>query len=194
MIVLMLRLANRHPRPSASARRRLTCVASSVVVSLVVTVTAQSPTVRQAPSAHAPTTSLAIAGDVPHPLTLDLAALRAMSRHMVTVREHDVTHTYDGVLVGDLLARAGAPLGDRFRGPAVSTYVLATASDGYEVVYSLAELDPAFTHSEVIVADTVDGGPLDATTGPLRVVVPGDVRPARSIRMLQRLEVVQIKK
>jgi DMSO/TMAO reductase YedYZ molybdopterin-dependent catalytic subunit len=168
-------------------------VAASVAVSLVAIVAAQSPAPR-ATAAPTPATSLAITGDVPHPLTLDLAALRAMPRHSVTVREHDVTRTYDGVLVGDLLARAGAPLGDRFRGPAVSTYVLATASDGYEVVYSLAELDPTFTHSEAIVADTVDGAPLDATTGPLRIVVPGDVRPARSIRMLQRLDVVQVKK
>jgi hypothetical protein len=54
-------------------------------------------------------------------------------------------------------------LGSDIRGNAVATYVVASASDGYQVVFSLAELDPAFTGSEVIVADTIDGKSLFAS-------------------------------
>ena len=42
------------------------------------------------------------------------------------------------------------------RGDAVASYVVASASDGYQVVFSLAEPDPAFSGSEIIVADTTE--------------------------------------
>jgi DMSO/TMAO reductase YedYZ molybdopterin-dependent catalytic subunit len=147
--------------------------------------------------AQAPQTSatLAVAGDVRTPLTLALDDLKAMPRTHVEVKDEKGTLVkYDGVLVEEILKRAGAPLGAELRGPALSTYVLASATDGYQVVFSLAELDPALTASEIIVADTIDGQPLSATQGPLRIVSPKDARPARSVRMLTRLDVVRLKK
>ena len=72
--------------------------------------------------------------------------------------------------------------------------MVASASDGYQVVFSIGELDPAMTSSEIIVADTIDSKPLFAHQGPLRIVAPKDARGARSIRMLTRLEVVRLKK
>ena len=100
---------------------------------------------------------------------------------------------YEGVLVGEMLKRAGAPLGSDLRGNAVATYVMASATDGYQVVFSLAELDHGFTGNDIIVADTIDGKPLFAYQGPLRIVAPKDSRGARSIRMLERLEVVRLR-
>src|SRR5262245_61297658 len=139
--------------------------------------------------------ALKVTGDVRTPLSLSPEELKAMPRKRVEVKDQDGrTVAYEGVLVGEILTRAGAKLGSEMRGDAVATYVVASASDGYQVVFSLAELDPAFTGSEVIVADTIDGKPLFAYQGPLRIVAPKDTRAARSIRMLERLEVVQLKK
>jgi hypothetical protein len=112
----------------------------------------------------------------------------------VEVAEDGRTLVYEGVLVGELLKLAGVPLGADLRGDAVATYVLATASDGYRAVFALAELDPAFTASEVLVADTLDGRPLFAYQGPVRIVAPKDLRGARSVRMLSRLDVVRVRK
>jgi hypothetical protein len=70
----------------------------------------------------------------------------------------------------------------------------AIAGDGYQVVFSLGELDPALAGRDIIVADTADDKPLPDTQGPLRIVVPGDSRPARSVRMLERLQVVRVRK
>jgi DMSO/TMAO reductase YedYZ molybdopterin-dependent catalytic subunit len=67
------------------------------------------------------------------------------------------------------------------------------ASDGYRAVFSLAELDPELTGSQVI-ADRVDGKPLLADNGPLRIVAPKDLAGARSIRMLEKIEVVRLPK
>ena len=139
--------------------------------------------------------TLSVAGDVRTPLSITPAELKAMPRTSVDVKDEDGrTVKYEGVLVGELLKRAGATLGGDMRGNAMTTYVLASASDGYQVLFSLAELDPAFTSSDIIVADTVDGKPLFAYQGPFRIVSPKDARPARSIRMLQRLDVVRLKK
>jgi outer membrane receptor protein involved in Fe transport len=138
--------------------------------------------------------TLAVDGAVSTPLALTPAHLKAMPRTTVSVQEEGRAVTYEGVLVGELLKRAGAPLGGELRGNAVATYVLASASDGYQVVFSLAGLDPAFTGSDIIVADLIDGQPLFAKQGPFRIIAPKDTRASRSIRMLERIEVVRLKK
>ena len=139
-------------------------------------------------------TSLSITGDVARPLTLTTAELKAMPRTTVSIVDQGREVNYTGVLAGDVLARAGAPLGRDLSGPAMTTYVVASAKDGYQVVFSLAELDPALTSNDIIIADTVDGQPLFDYQGPLRIVAPRDKRGARSIRMLQRLDVVRLRK
>lgn len=73
----------------------------------------------------------------------------------------------------------------------MTTYVLATAADNYRVVFSLAELDSAFLDSDVLVAETLDGAPLGPKEGPLKLVAPREKRPARWIRMLQSITVLQ---
>ena len=96
--------------------------------------------------------------------------------------------------MAELLKRAGAPLGKALRGDAMATYVVASATDGYRVVFSLAELDPEFTNSEIIVADRTNGDALLPDQGPIRIVCPKDNAGARSVRMLERIEVVRLAK
>jgi hypothetical protein len=96
---------------------------------------------------------------------------------------------YEGVRLSDLLLKAGAPMGEKLRGQELGTYVVARASDGYAVMYSLAELDPAMTDNQIMVADTMNGKALAPKERPFRVVVPGDKRPARWVRMVSEFEV-----
>lgn len=77
-------------------------------------------------------------------------------------------------------------------GPAMASYVVAEAEDGYRVVFSLAELDSGMTDSGIIVADTMDGAPLGEKVGPFRIVAPREKRPARWIRMLKSITVVSL--
>lgn len=118
----------------------------------------------------------------------DLAALPRLALDVQNSHNGQAEH-YEGVRMSDLLAKAGAPLGDKLRGRAMGTYVRAVASDGYAVVYSLAEVDPAFHDNQIIVADRMNGKPLDSKEGPFKAVAPGDKRPARWIRMLVELKV-----
>ena len=135
---------------------------------------------------------LKIGGAVTTPLTLTVADLKAMPRTTIrAVNSHEKkAETYEGVLLEELLRKAGAPHGEQLRGQLMTSYVIAEAEDGYRVVFSLAELDSGFLDSEVLVADTVDGAPIGPKLGPFRLVAPHEKRPARWVRMLKSITVV----
>lgn len=186
-------MGDRSIASNARGRRGLLGVAAGLVVVAACGVAhAQGATPAQA--AAPASVTLAVGGDVKTPLTLGASDLKGMPRTKVEIKEDARTIVYEGVLLGEILKRAGASLGPELRGDAIASYVLATAGDGYQVVFSLAEVDPVFTANDVIVADTIDGKPLFAYQGPFRIVAPRDTRAARSIRMLQRIEVVRLRK
>src|SRR5258708_8748780 len=82
----------------------------------------------QTPSA---TSELRISGAVSTPLVLTLADLKNMPRKKLTVvNPHDKkTQAYEGVLLVELLLKAGLPQGESLRGASMATYVLAESSD-----------------------------------------------------------------
>ncbi len=165
------------------------------MLALLLALTAASEAVAQSPPAAgvpAAATSVSVGGDVPRPFTLTLDDLKAMPHTTVTVDAEG--KTYEGVLLGEVLKRAGAPLGRDLSGKAVASYVRATATDGYEAIFALAEADPAFTGSELIIAFAIDGKGLFDYQSPMRIVAPHDKRATRSVRMLKTIEVVQTRK
>jgi hypothetical protein len=108
------------------------------------------------------------------------------------VNPHDKkTEVYEGVLLTELLKRAGVPQGEQLKGAAMNISVIAEASDNYHAVFSLAELDAGIGDAEVLVADTLDGAAIGGDLGPLRLVAPHDKRPARWVRMLKAITVVK---
>jgi DMSO/TMAO reductase YedYZ molybdopterin-dependent catalytic subunit len=169
--------------------RRVASVLLTLTVLCPLPVRAQDA---QRPASPASPAALTIAGDVATPLTLSLADLKAMPRTRVEHIDHDVKRVHEGVLVSAILERAGVPVGTGLRGEALVTVVVAQATDGYGVAFSLGELDAALARQDIIVADTTDGAALAEPQGPLRLVVPKDSRGARSVRMLVRLEVVRL--
>ena len=52
--------------------------------------------------------------------------------------------------------------------------MLAEARDGYQVLFSLGEVDPAFIDNEILLADTANGKALFGAQGRFRLVVPKD--------------------
>ena len=128
-------------------------------------------------------------------LILKVANLKAMPRTAVTVHnEHaKADETYVGVRLADVLAKMGAPLGHDLRGAALCGYLVATGSDGYVAVIALAEVDPSFHPGEVLVADTMNGAPMDSKSGPFKLIVTEDKRPARWVRNLVNIELKSAK-
>lgn len=135
-----------------------------------------------------------VTGAVKQALTLSADDLAKMPRATVKTTSGGMETVYEGVWLHDVLKKAGVPQGGELRGKALSSYVLAEAQDGYQVVFSLGELDPSFIDNEILLADTANGKPLFGVQGRFRLVVPKDKPGARSIRMLTKIEVVQVRK
>ena len=143
----------------------------------------------------APAPLLTISGDISSPLQLRAEDFAKMPRQTVAVDEQDGTKVqYEGVLLKEVLTRAGAPLGKELRGKALASYVLAKAHDGYQVVFALAEVDASFANETILIADKRDGKALFGYQGPFRLVCPNDKAGARSVRMLESLEIVRLRK
>lgn len=138
--------------------------------------------------------SVAVTGAVATPLTLTAADLATMPRASVTTNSNGIATKYEGVWLSDILKKAGVALGPALRGSALSAYVVASASDGYQVVFSVGELDPEMTDGQYLLADEANGKPLFGENGAFRLIIPKDKRGARSIRMLTTLNVVQLRK
>jgi hypothetical protein len=153
--------------------------------------------VAAAQQAPAPTVAPSNASDVlsvlapaHDPLRLSARDLKALPHTSVTLHSAhtNADETYSGIRLADLLGKMGIPLGSDLRGRALANYIVATGSDGYKAVLALGEVDPSFHPGEVIVADTMEGKPLDAYSGPFKLVVTEDKRAARSVRNLTTIE------
>lgn len=115
------------------------------------------------------------------------AQLRDLHRLRVTAAYGD-HHSYAGAPISDLLALVGGPSDVTLHGPAVDQIVVVTGSDKFYAVLSIAETARSFRDTPVIVADEEDGKPLDAKEGPYRLIIGGDLKAARSVRMVTTIE------
>ncbi len=131
--------------------------------------------------------ALAIEGSGLHALTD--AEFAAVPREPVTLDVHGKWSDCSGPRLIDLLAAAGLPTGEAVRGDRLATVIVAEAADGYRVAFGLGEVERTLGNARIVVADRCDGKPLDAKTGPYRLVAGGDKRPARSARQLVRIVV-----
>jgi hypothetical protein len=121
----------------------------------------------------------------------DLAALPHQDVTAYDFHEKQ-NHVYSGVPVRALLAKAGVEFGEKLRGPKLRAVVIAHTKDHYDIVYALAEFDAAFNPRTILLVDRQDGQALPDGMGPVRLVIPGDQRPARWARMVTSLEVVSV--
>ncbi len=125
-------------------------------------------------------------------LELDLAALSALPARELQAGPHgEAPSRWTGVPLRELLSQVGVPAGESLRGRNLTQLVRITATDGYQVVFSLAEIDAGFAGAEVLLAYRRDGAELDAD-GPFRLVVPGDRRAGRWVRNVARIELLDV--
>jgi DMSO/TMAO reductase YedYZ molybdopterin-dependent catalytic subunit len=160
-----------------------------LLVGLLAGIPAAAQTAAPAASGDA---ALVVKGAVRQELRLTAGDLKSMPRAKATAKDHDgAAHEFEGVPLQAVLAKAGAPQSGDLRGKNMTLVVVAEAGDGYKAAFSLAETDGDFAAEQIVIADTVDGKPLGADQGPLRLVVPGDKRQARWVKMLQGLSIVK---
>lgn len=139
------------------------------------------------------TPSIRVEGDVPNATTLTAAMLRSMPRVTVTATDHNrPPGKYEGVLLAAVLEKAGVQFGATMRGARLASYVQIEASDGYRVIFAIAELDSAFSDRKVLLVDRMNGEPLPDGAGPFRIVVPDEKRPARWVRQVTHVRLVSV--
>lgn len=98
---------------------------------------------------------------------------------------------WDGVALIEILNHLGVPEGKALRGPALRRLVRVVGADGYQVLFTLAELDRSFGDASVVLADRQNGHPL-AGDGPYRLVVYHDRLADRWVRNVRRVELIDL--
>lgn len=167
--------------------KRLRIAVLLLSMSLLASFAGAQPT--QAPAADV---LLTVTGEGGKTLRLAAADLEKLPRQTARAAAHgqEATVGFEGVPLVEVLKLAGATLGEALgHGDPPVWYVIVEAKDGYRAVFSLAELDPAFTDRIVLLADRKEGKPLDGQEGPLRIVVPGEKRHARWVRQVIALRI-----
>ena len=147
--------------------------------------TKQSP-----PPAAADSLLLSVTGEVERALKLSTADFAKLPRRTVRAKEHNGKEaTFEGVELVELLRLAGVKFGEQLRGPSLATFLVVEAADGYQAVFALPELDPAFTDRVILLADRRDGKPLSESEGKLRVIIPDEKKHARWVQQVVALTI-----
>jgi hypothetical protein len=108
-----------------------------------------------------------LTGEVSNPTTYDKVRLGRLPHSIMNVtfltKNGSESASFRGVPLWNLLVTAGIKSDRTRRGR--FQFVEVTATDCYQVVLALAELDPNFGGEQVLVADTQDGAPLGPGAG-----------------------------
>jgi hypothetical protein len=144
-----------------------------------------------APRAAPPAVS--VIGEDGKTLMFSAQDLDALPQASATISHDGKSYGLKGALLYEVLKKAGAPLDAAMRGAALSDVVIVSAADGYVVTLALSDLEPSIRPGKVILADaTAEGAPL-GRDGPFRLVIDGDLKPARSERNVVAIEVRRLR-
>ena len=152
-----------------------------------------------ASAAPAPTV-LAVSGDLPRIGALSMAELEALGPTSSTWTAHGEKHEVQGVALEKVLSHFGfdpGPMGKdvprREKRRGWRMVVIASAPDGFQAVLSCAEIFESMGATRALVIWKIDGKPLPADRGPLRLAVLTDKEPSRSIYDLRTVRVMDLR-
>lgn len=135
-----------------------------------------------------------VIGLVAQPLDLDVAALRAFPVHRFELAPagHGAgerpPNRFTGVLLRDILQKASVSFGNHF--DLKKTVVVATATDGYRVVFSWSELFASPIGDGALVFFEKNDRPLADDEGSIAMLSAKDASPAsRYLKWLKTIEV-----
>jgi hypothetical protein len=131
------------------------------------------------------------------PLPFDAAALKANDKARVTIRvvERGQEVSYSGVPLRTLLVGA---TGEKTAMPKLrelaDAVILVHAEDGYQAALSAAEVVMDTKGERYILALERDGKALEASHGPVRLIVPADSEHVRWVRMVSAVDLIRLPK
>lgn len=144
-------------------------------------------------------TQLAIDGDLQSRVlsSTDLEKLGAVD---VDWKHNEEVHTYRAVPLEVVLQSVGfdrGPMGNTApnqKRPGWKFVIVATANDGFQSVFSAAEISHGMGPTQAFVAFSEKGAPLADAVGPFWLVVPTDGEGSRNARNLSRLTIVDMRR
>lgn len=143
---------------------------------------------------------LRVDGDVTARRTLSVEDVESMGLKDVEWGGEGETSVYQAVPLEAVLRCVGVEPGEmeaakpKEKRPGWKFAVVATATDGFQAVFSVAEIFHGMGRTEAYVATREKGNRLDDSTGPFRLIVPTDGEASRSVRNLERLTVIDLRK
>lgn len=109
-------------------------------------------------------------------------------------------HTGKGVRLDAVLLKAGfneGPMGPtvdpKVKHQGLRAAVIATASDGFEAVFSMGELLAHLGATTAWLVFEMEGKPLPPEVGPFRLVIPTDKGASRSLHQLVKVRVLDLR-
>jgi DMSO/TMAO reductase YedYZ molybdopterin-dependent catalytic subunit len=167
-------------------------------LNLCVVIVTTSAFAQSAPQAA---TKLVVAGNVENKLELSIGDLQRFAVQRVedvrqiriggALKEGEQMRRYAGVLLRDVLASA-KPI-EKERHDLRRSTVVVTATDGYQAVFSWAELFISPIGDGALIIFERDNLPLPANEGPLALLSLRDTQPGpRHVKWLQKVEIRRI--
>jgi DMSO/TMAO reductase YedYZ molybdopterin-dependent catalytic subunit len=133
------------------------------------------------------TTRIEVTGEVRRTLSLSVEELRALAQR----RGQAAAGGYGGIRLADLLDEADIKRDARHA--LRRTYVVATASDGYQAVFSWGELFNTPIGRDVLVVFERGGAPLQDGEGKIALVSLADEKNGpRHVKWLSRIDVRRV--
>ncbi len=140
-----------------------------------------------------------LGGQVEEHKTFTLSDLQSLPASKVTVTfqtgKGQETHTYIGVPLWQIIESSGGlKPNPSVKNNLLRQYVAVEATDCYEAIVSVGEIEPNFEGKQVLIAyaeeDPSDGQKLLSDEGFARLVVPGDQAGGRYVSNVRRIVVL----
>jgi hypothetical protein len=174
---------------------KLTVFAILVVALSTAPLAAQKPAADAAMPAKAPvppskSINITFEGKVTTLTVEDLLKLPQVTVHVHNAHRN-TDESYTGPLLADVLARAGLTATRETEPLILHSSLVATGTDHYFVLYSVAEVEPSFSTGQVIVAVMKAGLP-NSEGGNIELVNTADAKPARWLHGLSDLNIMSL--
>lgn len=131
--------------------------------------------------------ALTIEGEVARPLSLTGEDLAKLAHSRLTSVDESGKFEYETISLPSILALAGYKL-DKEN---LAAYLVVESADGSRIVFSLPEIDAAFTAGQVVLADKQDGQRMGQDEGPLRIIAYSDKHKARWVKQVRKLIIMR---
>ena len=136
---------------------------------------------------------LVVTGAVEHPLSLTFSNLQSFRHSQLTHRQNDRAEvTYQCVALSEIIQRAQPKLTEKCCSNTINTVVVVSAPDQYQVIFSLAEIDPKISFGSILIADRRDGERIKPPYGPFQVIAENDRTHGRWVHQVNLIQIVPL--